>query len=153
MNMTEHLTDKERMARIGQLLAKGITLMLMHEAEEKRQAKEQAALAQEPPVAADTLAGLDDDHRRILEFLLRVGKSSPREIQDSLEMSKATLFRRLRELQTAGLVERTGKSAAVRYRASAQAIRSAKQKHATAASALPGTQPVDQTNRNNTVIS
>lgn len=137
MNMTEHLTDKERMARIGQLLAKGITLMLMHEAEEKRQAEEaQAAAKVDSTVTAVTVDWLDDDHRRILEFLLRVGKASPREMQANLEMSKVTLFRRLRELQAAGLVERTGKSAAVRYRPTAL-TRSAKQKHTAAVTTLP----------------
>ncbi len=143
MNLTEHLTQKERMARVGQLLAKGITLMLMREAEAKQQAEEaQAATKVDSAVTAVTVDWLDDDHRRILEFLLRVGKSSPREMQSNLEVSKVTLFRRLRELEAAGLVERSGKTAAVRYQPTALA-RSAKQKHGTAVTTTPNPQGRD----------
>ena len=137
MNQTEHLTYKERIARIGQLLAKGVTLMLMCEAEERRQAEAQASVKENPIAVAVSMAGLGDDHRKILEYLNRVGKASPREMQDALEISKTTLFRRLTELQEGGLVVRSGKSAAVRYRLSPQASRSAKQTKASAPSAPP----------------
>ena len=42
MGYTDYLTREERIQRIGQLLSKGITLMLLREAEEKRMAEQQA---------------------------------------------------------------------------------------------------------------
>lgn len=140
MNLTAHLTHKERMARIGQLLAKGVTLMLMREAEAKRQAEEaQAATKVDPTVTTATVDWLGDDHRAIVEYLNRVGKASPRELKDALELSRTTIFRRLRELQAAGLVARSGKSAAVRYQPTPLA-RSAKQKKAGPPNHPPHTQ-------------
>lgn len=124
MGYKDYLTREERLARIGALLAKGIFLMLSKEAEEKRKMDSQTLV-----MSADERAGesrcenaanatcrSDEDHRKILEYLQRVESASPRHMQRALSMSKATLFRRLTELLTAGLVVRAGKTTGVHYR-------------------------------------
>ncbi len=124
MRYTDHLTREERLARIGALLAKGIYLMLSREAEEKRQLELQASASAADRGVPDSnnqtvtngMSELDEDDRRIIEYLKRVGSASPRHMQGALSMSKATLFRRLTELLTAGLVVRSGKTTGVRYR-------------------------------------
>ena len=122
MGYTDYLTREERFARIGALLAKGIHLMLSREAEEKRQLELQASAtdrgvrdANSQPVT-NGKSELDEDDRRIIEYLERVGSASPRHMQHALPMSKATLFRRLTGLLAAGLVVRAGKTTGVHYR-------------------------------------
>jgi hypothetical protein len=75
-------------------------------------------IAQSPqagPDAALTIS-LNDDERKILEYLKRVKKASPRDMQLCLELSKATLFRRLKRLGEAKLVVGSGSTTAIRYR-------------------------------------
>ena len=48
MNPTEYLSREERIQQIGELLAKGVTIMLIREAE-ARQAQEANPLRQEQP--------------------------------------------------------------------------------------------------------
>ena len=118
MNPTEHLTRDERIQRIGQLLAKGATLLLIREAEEKhleqtlnqgRASEKPSALSQEQ-AGAPSVAQPNSDERRILDYLARAGKAAPREMQCALEFSKATLFRRLTRLLECGWVIRVSGS-------------------------------------------
>jgi hypothetical protein len=123
MNPTEHLTRSERMQRIGELLAKGIALLLTMGAEEKRLAASQASTSAPGGLPSQVLNKtepsspmlLDDEKRRIVEYLMRVRKASPRYMQLCLDLAKATLFRCLKRLLEANLVVRSGKTAAIRY--------------------------------------
>jgi DNA-binding transcriptional ArsR family regulator len=121
MNPTSHLTYAERVQRIGQLLSKGITLLLLDEAEQKRtgtfsrEAHSQESELEEPIGPQIT----DETQREIFEYVRRVGKASPREIQRALEISKATVFRKLAQLTQAKLIIRLGKTTAIRYKLAA----------------------------------
>jgi len=124
MGFTDHLTREERIQRIGQLLAKGISLLLAREAEERRLAISQVSTAAADQPAphfqdqhgAGSTNGLDDDERKILEYLRRMKTASPRNMQSYLELSKATLYRKLRQLLDANLVTASGKTTGIRYR-------------------------------------
>jgi uncharacterized membrane protein len=124
MGYTDYLTREQRLARIGALLAKGIYLMLSREAEEMRQLELQASASGTDPgvrnsnnqTVTNGMSQSDEDDRRIIEYLRRVESASPRHMHRALSMSKATLFRRLTELMTAGLVMRAGKTTGVQYR-------------------------------------
>jgi hypothetical protein len=121
MNEMNHLTRAERIQRIGKLLAKGVTLLLMREAEEKRLAHRQALspTVEESAISrANDPSGatvLDEDERRILDYLKRVKRASPREMQCCLDLRKATLFRKLKRLLEAKLVVYSGRTTAIRY--------------------------------------
>jgi hypothetical protein len=122
MNPTEHLSYAERIARIGQLLSKGITLLLLDEAEEKRRGLAPDANSGSVTGANDATTGdacmpkiADDGERAIYEYLFRVHSASPRDIMRALELSKATTFRKLASLMMANLVVRSGKTSAIRY--------------------------------------
>ncbi len=124
MNLAEHMTRAERIQRIGQLLAKGVTLLLLREEEERRAAESQGKVMasgtsdngfQRAENPASTIC-LSDDEQRILDYLKRVRRASPRDMQSALELSKATLFRRLKRLTEAKLVVGSGSTTAIRYR-------------------------------------
>ena len=90
MDTTEHMSREERIQRIGELLSKGVTLMLMREAEEKRATQAAAAPAgsngaevEAPDSCKGPVAG-NETVRSILDYLKRVGQASPRDIQRSL---------------------------------------------------------------------
>lgn len=125
MNPTEHLTYNERIARIGQLLAKGITLLLLHEAEVKRRGLQvdaktwSTAGRNEFPHGKAFMPDIDDDvEQSIYEYLTRVHSAAPRDIMRAFGLSKATVFRKLAHLAAASLVVRSGKTTAIRYRLS-----------------------------------
>ena len=123
MNFTCHLTRSERIERIGQILAKGVGLLLARNAEKLRLAEsptstcaaDQPRLHSQDQHEAGGAIVLDDQEQRILEYLKRVNTASPREMQSCLGLSKATLFRRLKRLLEARLVVSSGSTTAVRY--------------------------------------
>jgi hypothetical protein len=120
----DYLSREERIARIGQLLAKGITLMLQREAAEKQDAEPRlqrnAAGACGASAHSDNASPgpeiADDGEREIFNYLRRVGAASPRDIQRALDVAKVTAFRKLRSLVKAKLIARTGRTTAIRYR-------------------------------------
>ena len=120
----DYLSREERIARIGQLLAKGITLMLQREAAEKQDAESRlqrntagaCGAAAHSENASPGPAIADDGEREIFNYLRRVGAASPRDIQRALDLTKATAFRTLARLVKASLIARTGRTAAIRYR-------------------------------------
>jgi uncharacterized membrane protein len=122
MNPYEHLSKAERIARIGQLLSKGVTLMLMAEAAEKRGAERRdsspSGVVTDGEPTEECLNGelANDGERDIVNYLSRVRSASPRDMQQALNGSKATIFRRLRDLSQKGIVVRIGHTKAVRYR-------------------------------------
>lgn len=122
MNYIDAMTRAERFTRIGELLAKGITLMLAREAQEKEDLETAEVLAQTSQSAKadaemEATPTEEDAGVPILGYLRRVGTASPRDIQLALDLPKATAFRRLDRLVKQGLVTRTGKTTAIRYRA------------------------------------
>ena len=122
MDDFSHLTRGERIERIGELLSKGITLLLLREAETRK-----LSLSRHTPTAPpDEVTGngdmqgaplepLDETENTILEFLKRVGRASPRDLQRGLDLPKATLYRSLNRLVQAKIITRTGKTSAIRY--------------------------------------
>ena len=123
MNFTSHLTRSERIERIGQILAKGVGLLLARKAEEERLAESPAStcaadhprLHSQNQLDAGSAIVLDDQEQKTLDYLKRVKTASPREMQSCLDLSKATLFRRLKRLLEARLVVNSGSTTAVRY--------------------------------------
>lgn len=119
MNPTLHLTRAERLRRIGELLAKGVALML---AEERTQVcKPNAVSAGERPdvfgIAGESVTGhpLVETERAICDYVQKVRTASPRDIQRACSLSKATAFRALTRLVQRDVLTRTGGTTAVRY--------------------------------------
>jgi len=118
------------MWQIGHLLSKGISLMLSRQMQEREAAARSALkrLALEGDIteqAAGSCAPseLCDDSKAIVAYLKRVGPSMPVEIQRYAGIAKTTAFRRLRELQEAGIVRKTGSRKKVRYGVALSVVR------------------------------
>ena len=122
IELADHLTRAQRIQRIGELLSKGITLMLMREAKENRATQAAPApgggngAAVEARTSSKGRVAGTGTIRSILDYLQRVGEASPRDIQRSLVLPKTTLYRHLNQLIQAKLVVGTGKTSAIRYR-------------------------------------
>jgi uncharacterized membrane protein len=119
MNLNVHMTRAERVQRIGAILSKGVSLMLLREAEAKRKAEliPAAAVAVQQ---ADRVSDGDDTPSAIIKYIDRVGSASPRDVQRGLSLPKTTAFRHLDSLTKAGIISRIGKTAAVRYQLAVQ---------------------------------
>lgn len=120
MHFTDHMTRAERIARIGELLAKGVTLMLAREARDKAESKsvevlEQSSKPAKTAFCTEHATPENEAETAILAYLRRVGSASPRDIQQALDLSKATAFRRLQRMTKTGLVVRSGQTSAIRY--------------------------------------
>jgi CRP-like cAMP-binding protein len=114
MNPTDNMSEEERLQRIAELLSKGITLMLMREAEGRSRptgadAKRQTTACRQAPVAGDP-AG-----QAIVDYLFRVGTASPKQVQSNVGLTRSSACRRLGELEARGLIARNGRTRAVRY--------------------------------------
>lgn len=128
MSLIQYMTRAERVQRIGELLSKGVTLMLEREAELKHDteaAEAKDALGATSLVAAGgpdscqrTTVAVDDTESAILNYIGRVRRASPRDIQHELGIPKATAYRRLNRLLKEGVIVGTGKTTAIRYRLS-----------------------------------
>ena len=119
MNLNIHMTRTERVQRIGALLSKGVSLMLLREAEAKRKA-EFIPTAPAAVEQAERVFDGDESETDVLKYISRVGSASPRDVQRGLSIPKTTAFRRLDRLVKAGCIVRTGKTAAIRYQLAAQ---------------------------------
>jgi DNA-binding MarR family transcriptional regulator len=62
-----------------------------------------------------TTGAQDDTDIAITAYMARVGQASPRDLQQTFALSKATIFRRLRRLELTGTVARSGRTTARRY--------------------------------------
>lgn len=120
MNPTEHMTREERISRVGEILAKGVALMLWREKESAAACQAKAADStingQRAAAEMKTEMQLDSIERKIVEYLERVQFASPRDIQRSLSLPKTTVFRKLKRLSQACILDRSGKTSAIRYR-------------------------------------
>jgi DNA-binding Lrp family transcriptional regulator len=109
MHPYAHLSRAERIRRIGEILAKGVTLLAI-----KQQQKDHAAAVAE--VAAEVEQSESDwITRGIVEFLKRVGWASPRDIYRHLDVPPRTGARRLHALLASGILERRGLTSAAQY--------------------------------------
>ena len=98
-SMNSHLSDDTKLNRIGEILAKGVAIYQL------RNKKRVAVNNYEKKEFADP----------IIEFLVKFGEASPSEIRDSLSISRSTVYRRLKELESSGLVRRVGETKQVKY--------------------------------------
>jgi predicted HTH transcriptional regulator len=92
--------------------------MLAREAEERRDAAIRVDVPSAVPAGLklEEVISADDMAQVIVDYLKRVSSASPRDIQRALQGSKATVYRRLKQLLKAGCIIRSGKTTAVRYR-------------------------------------
>lgn len=123
MNPTGHLTRAERIQRIGELLSKGVALLLLREANENVTRQSESSPNGDHQAPAKTVAGRtssavseDTAESTILNYLRRVGCASPRDIQSSLDLPKSTVYRHVNRLVRMKLVGRSGKTTSIRYR-------------------------------------
>lgn len=120
MNPTETMSREERISRIGELLAKGVALMLWREKESAAgcQAKAADSTTYGQRAAGDmkTEIPLDSIERMIVDYLERVQFASPRDIQRSLNLPKTTVFRKLKRLSQTRILDCSGNTSAIRYR-------------------------------------
>lgn len=112
----EHMSRDARMWRIGHILSKGISLMLAKEMEE-REALARNALAMQSGEnhCEEQTTELCDDSKAIMDYLRRVGPSSPTNIWRYTGISRTTVFRRLKGMHSTGLLRKSGSTSAVRY--------------------------------------
>lgn len=116
------ISAAQRMNRIGELLAKGVALLLIKEAEQKRHIVQGPATpsrangGDESANASGDNGGSADTENSVLEYLSRVREASPGEIQSALGLTRSTAYRTIDRLGEKGVVLRTGKTRSVRYR-------------------------------------
>jgi uncharacterized membrane protein len=118
----EQLSRSERMARIGELLAKGISLLVLAEQQDGAALMSSVGGASHSGVknGKESQSGppelLEDEERRIMAYVCKMHSASPRELQQHFGLSKATAYRRLSRLVEANLLVRTGATKGVVYR-------------------------------------
>lgn len=107
--ITNSLTDDQRLARVGALLATGVNRLLFN-----RPAGDgcisDGAIADSKTAGTETKSGSD-----LLKFLSKVRSASPSEIRAKFGLTRTTAYRRLKELEDQGLVRRRGSSRDVVY--------------------------------------
>ncbi|RRJ95650.1 hypothetical protein Ga0100231_003980 [Opitutaceae bacterium TAV4] len=112
-----NLTEAERIRRIGELL---FTAVIRYRHLHPEEFEKPARFPRNP---GQKLAGgfdpadfvSDESEKRILRYLSVVGTASPKDFQVALEMSSATVTRKLVRLRASNLVTVSGKTNAVRY--------------------------------------
>lgn len=108
MNPDEHLSPEERLRRIGELLSKGVTMLLEAERNAPQKAGEAAVAAKVEETERDDIT------RAIVAFLKRVGWATPQKFCRALDVKRATCFRRLKV--GGGLLEKRRKTSGAQYR-------------------------------------
>lgn len=105
-------TDAERLQRIGEILARGIAGHLST-VRTNRICPEYGA--KESEMGQNLAWELSEELREVVSFILQFQHVSPGEIRRKFAFSRATAYRRLRELEDRGLIRRAGNSRNVRY--------------------------------------
>jgi hypothetical protein len=78
---------------------------------------QKAAASEATPALTNAKVAIwDDVDSAILSFVQKAGNASPRDIHNAIDLPKTTAFRRLARLVDAGLLMRSGKTTAIRYR-------------------------------------
>lgn len=108
---TEHLTEAERLDRIGELL---YTAALRYC---RRQAHTGVVPEVKPPPLSASIPAIaaSRDTYDIVAYLAKAGPAPPRDIREALGLSRTTAFRRLRDLVEAGQVKLQGRTHALTY--------------------------------------
>jgi DnaJ-domain-containing protein 1 len=113
-----HLSEKEVLHRIGELLA--IAIGRFEEQERLEPAAAQAIPGAPPPAGGRRLdpGELVDDEleRQIVAYLARVATATPRELGAVLGLTKRTMARKLAHLRAAGLCQVEGRTRMACYR-------------------------------------
>jgi len=110
VNPYEHLSQEERLRRIGELLSKGVTRMLEAEKNAAQKAGEAAVAAKVEETEGDWIT------RGIVVYLKRVGWATPQQIGLALDVKRSTCFRRLKALLERGVLETRGQTRGAQYR-------------------------------------
>lgn len=113
--MLDSLTNSERLARIGEILAIGVR---------RFQVLNQGRLLvvnTTKPISRNQHHATKDETTLILEFLRKVPRATPKEIRDRFGFSRTTAYRRLKKLEDEGLINRSGSSRDVVYEIAATA--------------------------------
>jgi uncharacterized membrane protein len=121
MKAIGQLNRTERLQRIGELLSKGITLMLLQKAEQERDRQEKS-IPTKPKLEKSSVPEQRNEDRQdpetetdILNYLKRVGGASPRDVQRALDLPKSTAYRYLSRMVENQSIVRSGKTTSVRY--------------------------------------
>lgn len=113
IKMQPTLTEAQRMCRIGELLARGVAGLAAQNAGTVNGARAEAPADSESDPSPPE--GLSDDAAIVFGFIADVREVSPADVRDRFGLSRATAYRRLRELEDRGLIQRGGQSRAVKY--------------------------------------
>jgi hypothetical protein len=118
----EQLSRSERLARIGELLAKGIALLTLAEQRQGAPVADSGVGDNHAiPDGRNRGEGLqpeNDEEQKILAYIGKMFSASPRELQQHLGLSKATAYRRLNRLVQANLLVRSGATKGIKYQLS-----------------------------------
>jgi len=107
--ITNSLTDDQRLARVGTLLAMGVSRLLFNQIGENQPA-DAGEIVTSTEASPKANSGSE-----LLKFLSRVRTASPSEIRAKFGLTRTTAYRRLKELEDRGLVRRRGSSRDVVY--------------------------------------
>ena len=107
----EQLSESARIRRIAELLSKGVTLKLIHD----RKARESAQDVIEEDARTHECVSSDKALSNMLDYIVRCGPLSPKEIQAHFSMPRKTAYRRLKSLQDARLIEKTGNTRSCQF--------------------------------------
>ena len=110
MNEYELLTSEQRLQRIAELLSKAVTLYVLKEREAGRKVAAAGVVAKVEAEEDDWIT------RGMMSYMMRFGWATPQEMLRHLDVTRSTLFRRLRELRKRGLVESRGHTSGTQYR-------------------------------------
>lgn len=106
------LSDQERVCRIGELLATAV--IRYHR---QRRITRPVTLKSSPGTAVNPLELLgDQSEKRIVDYLANVSTATPHEIGAALNLSRATVTRKLASLRKAGLAIVTGQTKGATYK-------------------------------------
>jgi hypothetical protein len=118
------MTREERIQRIGELLAKGISLMMSRHDDEKP--SPHAATPPNMGESSEAVTACNQAEKQyttasiaestMMSYWRRVGSASPRDLQRGLDLPKTTGFRIMTRLVRSGLVGRSGTTTATRFR-------------------------------------
>lgn len=108
----EHLSRDARISLLGHYLSKMVSLM---HADEMEQGERNARRAMDDRTMIMQSGALPNDSDVIVTFLRRVRSASAKEISRFAGIARSSMFRRLRELTTAGVIGRTGMGKQARY--------------------------------------
>jgi len=107
------LSESERFRLIGELLARAVI---------RYRRRQRMALVDTKQSTANDLGSVpaeaeaaDETEQKILRHIARVGAATPHDLASALDLSRATVTRRLARMRKAGVLDVSGKTTAVRY--------------------------------------